>query len=163
MNAPITVYGSGVDRQTWGALQDLDMSHQLWCSVIRSIAREVVARSTGRVLDSEGRSDEDEVFDLVSDWQDSTIPAGAELACILGELDYFRDIGLSWDEKISFAGTACGYAADVAWDIRNRLEHAPNAKDAITEDLIESFYEEWRTRFLHRALHEAKALNTGDP
>lgn len=163
MNAPITVYGAEVDRQTWGALQDLDMSHDLWCSVIRSIARDVIARSTGRVLNREDRSDEDEVFDLVGEWQDSTIPASAELAWILGELDYFRDIGLSWDEKISLAGKACRYVADAAWDIRNLLEHAPNAKEAITEDLIEGFYQEWRTRFLQRALLEAKALNTGDP
>lgn len=162
MNAPIPVYGSGVDRQTWDALQDLDMSHELWCSVIRSIAREVIARSTGRVLDSEDRSDEVKVFDLVSEWQNSTIPAGAELAWILGEFDYFRDIGLSWDEKISLAGKACRYVADAAWDIGNLLEHAPNAKEAITEELIESFYQEWRTRFLQRALLEAKALNTGD-
>jgi len=81
----------------------------------------------------------------------------------LGELDYFRDIDLSWEEKISLSGEACGYASDIVWDLQGKLEEYPDARDAVTEDAVEDFFVEWRTGFLLRVLRAAEALAVEEP
>jgi hypothetical protein len=148
-------WGTPKDWEVWARLlvaADDGLAHRLWCAVIREVAAAASAQT------SLSEADESEADNLVNEWQNESLPAGSDIAWVLGELDYFRDIDLSWDEKISLAGEACSYASDVVWDLTGRLAEYPDARDAITEGLVEDFFSEWRTRFLLRVLRAAEAL-----
>lgn len=96
---------------------------------------------------------------LVQEWQNSSMPHQSTLAWVVGKYDYYRKNDVSWEEKVSLAGEACGYTSDAVWDIKNRPEGCPDAQDAVTEESVEDFFVEWRTRFLERVLKEAKFMN----
>jgi hypothetical protein len=129
-----------------------NLTHRLWCEAIREVSTAISEQSSVNDLD------ESEPDRLAKEWQDEALPANANLAWVLGSLDYFRDIDLSWDEKISLSGAACGYPSDVVWDLTGQLSEYPDARDAVTEESVEDFYSEWRTRFLRRVLQEVEAL-----
>ena len=151
-------WGPPKDREVWARLLTVasnDLAHRLWCAVIREIATAVSERS------SADDGDESEPDRLAKEWQDEALPVNANLAWVLDELDYFREIDLSWDEKLSLSGESCGYSSNVIWDLTGRLSEIPDARDAVTEESIEDFYSEWRTRFLRRALQEVEALKAG--
>ena len=146
-------WGTPKDHEVWAQLlkrADDNLAHQLWCAVIR----EVAAKAIGQKY-SDG---EEETEERIKEWQNEALPANAHLALVLGELDYFRDIDLSWDEKISLAGKACDYASDVVWDLTGRLEEYPDARKAVTEEAVENFYVEWRTRFLRKVLNVLETM-----
>lgn len=148
-------WGTPKDREVWARLLTAandDLAHRLWCAVIREVAAAASEQS------SLGELDESEADNLVREWQDEALPASADLAWVLGELDYFRDIDLSWNEKVSLSGEACGYPSDVVWDLKERLSEYPDAQDAVTEESVEDFFSEWRTRFLLRVLQAAEGL-----
>lgn len=147
--------GPPKDREVWARLLNVasdNLAHRLWCAAIREVATAISEQTSVNDLD------ESEPDRLAKEWQDEALPANANLAWILGELDYFRDIDLSWDEKLSLSGEACGYSSDVVWDLTGRLSEHPDAKAAVTEESVEDFYSEWRTRFLRRVLQQAEAL-----
>lgn len=157
-------WGYGVDRETWSAMLAAgpeSLTHALWCAVIRTVATAVIAKGRRDGVPAE-HSVEDDAECLIAEWQDASMPHSATVGSVLGEYDYFRDIDLSWDEKVSLAGEACGYAMDVVGDLHDRLDWLPDAQDAITQESVEDFYIEWRTCFLKRVLREAAALRTGE-
>lgn len=133
------------------------LAHQLWCAVIREIAEAVVKQE--RIADEDGSAAED----LIDDWQDEALPGSADLAFVLGNFEYFSEMGLSWDEKMSLAGDACGYAYDAVWDLHNLLDGIPAAQEVVTEESVEDFYQEWRKQFLLRVLQEAEGLAKHKP
>lgn len=130
------------------------LAHEFWCAIARSVAREHLLALQGVSTDTL----DDRVEELVSEWLDDSLPAGDDLGLILGELDYFRGIDMSWDEKVSFSGEACGYLADATSDLKSLVERYPDAEAAITEELVEWFYSDWRSRFFSRVLREAEGL-----
>lgn len=154
-------YGPVADQEVWIALLVAGgdaLTHDLWCAVIRGIARAVLARIPGAI----GPNDEEyegEVEGLVADWQCETCPSGASLIWILGECDYFYNIDLNWDEKMWLgSGKACGYSSDVVDDLWPQLEANPDAQEAVTEELVDDFFWMWRTHFLRRVLTEAQSI-----
>jgi hypothetical protein len=153
-------WGSAVDREAWNSLFLAGgefFTHDLWCAVIRTIAAAVVAK-TRRERPSSEQVDDCEPDELITDWQNRSMPTAATLVFVVGEYDYFYDIDMSWDEKLSLSGEACGYPLDVVRDLTDRLDGDPDAQDAVTEESVEQFFSEWRTRFLQRVLREATAL-----
>lgn len=143
-----------MDREIWSRIlpsADDNLAHLLWCAVIREVAAKAIGQNY-----SDG---EEETEERIKEWQNEALPANAHLAGVLGELDYFRDIDLSWDEKISLAGKACGYVSDVIWDLTGRLEEFPDAREAVTEEAVEDFYDEWRTRFLRKVLKVTETMS----
>jgi hypothetical protein len=149
-------WGPPKDLEVWTRLLTMasdNLAHRLWCAIIREIATAVSERS------SVDDWDESEPDRLAKEWQDEALPYGANLAWILGELDYIREIDLSWDEKLSLSGEACGYSSDVISDLKGQLSEYPDAREAVTEEAVEDFYSEWRTRFLRRVFQEVKSLN----
>jgi hypothetical protein len=155
-------WGSDVDQTTWNSILLAGgdaLSHDLWCAVIRTVAAAVLAvnRTDGS---ASATQDDCDVDALIADWQNDSMPVCANLGFVLGEYDYFRDIDMSWDEKVSLSGMACGYPSDVVWDLKNRLEDNPDAQDGVTEDSVEEFFSEWRTRFLRRVFQEAEAIES---
>ncbi len=152
-------WGSPKDREVWARLLTVasdNLAHRLLCAVIREVATAISEQS------SVNDFDESEPDRLVKEWQDDALPDNADLALVLGRLDYFRDIDLSWDERLSLSGEACGYSSDVIWDLTGQLSEYPDAQVAVTEESVEDFYSEWRTRFLRRVLQEAEALKAED-
>ena len=150
-------WGSTVDQETWARLlsvADDDLKHRLWCTVIREVA---TAATRQPPFDDDEESESEA---RITEWQNTTLPANNHLAWVLGELDYFRELDLSWDEKIALAGKACGYASDVAWDLANRLDGYPDAQEALTEETVEDFYVEWRTRFLRKVLDVTETISS---
>jgi len=158
-------YGTGSDHEIWSRILAAggdELGHRLWCVVIREVAAATLERKRGSQPSSE---DSDALTSevLASEWQNDALPVDASIAWVLGELDYFRDIDLSWEEKISLSGEACGYASDIVWDLQGKLEEYPDARDAVTEDAVEDFFVEWRTGFLLRVLRAAEALAVEEP
>ncbi|MCG3145706.1 MAG: hypothetical protein HONDAALG_03357 [Gammaproteobacteria bacterium] len=148
-------YGTGKDQEVWSLILKSagdDLAHRLWCAVIREVATVALAPA---LLDDPDELGPD---DLVSEWQNEALPSGANLTLILGELDYFRDTDLSWDERMALAGTACGSPSDVVWDLKDRLFGSPDAQDAVTEESVEDFFCEWRTRFFLETLRVVEGL-----
>jgi len=156
----ITRFGFAADRNTWSRLLDVageQLSHRLWRAVIREIASAVLERDDPDLFHA--AEDDGGQEELLSDWMHDALPVSADLALILGELDYFRDRGLAWDEEISLSGDACGCPLDVVDDLRAKLDGYPwESAEAITTEVVEMFYAEWRTRFLQRVLKEARNL-----
>lgn len=149
--------GATVGQEIWTRLLaavDDDLKHRLWCAVIREVA--TAATRQHPFNDDE----ESEIEERIKEWQDDALPANNHLAGVLGELDYFREIDLSWDEKIALAGEACGYASEVVWDLANRLDGYPDAQEAVTEEAVEDFYIEWRTRFLRKVLDVTETMSS---
>lgn len=97
---------------------------------------------------------------VATGWLSDSLPTYANLALVLGQVDYFRNIDLAWDETLSLSGEACGFTSDVVYDLKDWLEGIPDAQDAVTEKSVELFFAEWRTRFLRRVLCEAEALKS---
>lgn len=148
-------WGTPKDHEVWAQLlkrADDNLAHQLWCAVIR----EVAAKAIGQKY-SDG---EEETEERIKEWQNETLPANAHLAGVIGELDYFRDIDLSWDEKICLSGKACGDVDAVVWDLTGRLEEYSDAREAVTEEAVEDFYVEWRTRFLRKVLDVTETISS---
>jgi len=157
-------WGPGVDWESWNSLLAAgpeSLTHELWRAVIRAVAAAVISKGRPDGVPSE-HSVEDDAECLIAEWQDTSLPHSATLALVLGEYDYFRDIGLSWDEKVSLSGRACTYAADAVGDLHCRLDGLPDAQEAVSEESVEDFYVEWRTRFLKRVLREAAVLRAGE-
>ena len=158
-------FGPGVDHEIWSRIPAAaggEIGHRLWCAVIREVAAATLERKPASQPSSED-SNALTPEDLASEWQNDALPVNASIAWVLGELDYFRDIDLSWEEKISLSGEACGYASDIVWDLQGKLEEYPDARDAVTEDAVEDFFVEWRTGFLLRVLRAAEALAVEEP
>ncbi len=157
-------WGLGIDVKTWNALLAAgppSLTHELWCAAIRAVAGAILADA--RAGEASGPELEDDAPDeLVESWQEESMPSSATIAEVLGDdlRLYLSDLGVSWDEKVSLVGEACGSALDIADDLHGRLEGLPDAQDAITEETVEDFYAEWRTRFLERVLRETSALRT---
>ena len=144
-----------MDREIWSRILPSahdNLAHQLWCAVIRKVAAKAIGQNYS--------NGEEETGERIKEWQNEALPANAQLAWVLGELDYFRDIDLSWDEKISLAGKACGYASDVVWDLTGRLEEYPDARETVTEEAVEDFYDEWRTRFLLKVFKVTETMSS---
>jgi hypothetical protein len=162
MSGELEVPSAGSGTPRWGerewrrllsAATD-DVAHNLWCASAWTVATDHLLQKNMETTESL----DDRVEALVGAWLDESLPYNHDLASILGELIYFREIDLSWDEKVSFSGAACGYLADATWDIKSRLHMHPDAEAAVTEDLVEEFYAEWRSRFFSRVVREAEAL-----
>lgn len=148
-------WGTPKDREIWARLLTAandELAHRLWCAVIREVGAAVSEQASLCNPDA-GNADS-----LIEEWLSMSLPACADLAWVLGEFDYFQDIDLSWDEKVSLSGEACGYSSDAVWDLTGRLSEYPDACDAVTEEAVEDFYQEWRSRFLRRVLQEVEAL-----
>ncbi len=153
-------FGGGVDAEIWASILSAGgpaIEHDLWCAAIRAVAAAVLM-DRGWKPPPPDDEDDSEPDILASKWLDDSMPHGAALTWIIGELDYFRDIDLVWYELVSLSGDACGYTTDVVGDLKGILFHSPDARDAVTEQLVEDFYDEWRTRFLRRVLREAEVL-----
>ncbi len=130
----------------------------MWVTIIESVAKSVVEKTININDYSKDDIDEKET-ELIETWLDDAMPFNDHLADVLGELDYFRDIASSWDEKIDLSGEPCGYCADVILHLRDELEYVPDAQEAITEDAVQSFYLFWRSRFLKQVLEAARNIN----
>ena len=125
--------------------------------MIRTTAAKALERH--RTLLAPLEEDEVGVEDLIREWTNDSLPMGSELLCVIGESDYFREYCVTeWDE-FPFVGDACGCISDILWDLEVKYEYQA---DEITEERIESFFEEWRTRFLCRVCEEAKKLAIAD-
>jgi len=156
--------GPNGNREVWNSILlagDDVLTHELWCAVIRAVATTVLTRIRAERPSSEQPDDCDPDI-LVAEWQDASMPYEATLAWVVGEYDYFRDIDMSWDEKVSLSGKACGFVSDVVWDLKDILDFSPDAQDAVTEESVEEFFSEWRSRFLQRVLQEAAAFTVTD-
>jgi hypothetical protein len=159
-------WGSGVDDSIWAKLAyigDVRLRHELWTCVIRAVGRSVVLRRRNLPpWASVSDSIDEETEHLIMEWQNKTLPIHCDLAWVDGIYEYFRDIDMSWDEKISFAGPACGYPSDAVYGLSccgGCLSWCFYlTPEAITEESVEDFYLEWRSRFLRRVLNEASAL-----
>jgi len=98
---------------------------------------------------------EDLQLELIDTWLDDALPSDNHLLFILGESDYFRDPDLSWDEKINLSGDPLPYYSHVVRDLKEKMKFYPDAQDAITDELVDTFYTFWRTRFLKNVLKAA--------
>lgn len=149
------------DDQIWARLLTAGgpvTQDALWISAIRTVAEQVLLRE-GREQPFDEESDEEGMLeDRITDWLNEELPCDADVAWVVRDIGYFREIDLTWEEKICFVGEACGYNAEVVDDLKVSLSEYPEAREAITPDGVEEFYAEWRTRFLMRVLHEAEAL-----
>ena len=142
-----------------------DLRHRLWVSVILEIAAYIIEqnrKSNAATIEAKMDPFDDDIdnlkYELVNEWIEDALPAGNDLAFVLGELDYFRDIDLSWEEKVSLSGKPCSYASSVVWDLKDKLECYPDAQEAVTEEVVESFYTFWRTHFLKTVLAAANSV-----
>jgi hypothetical protein len=157
-------FGPDVDRELWTMILPAGgdrLEHELWCAVVRAVATAVLTEQG--LLPPLVMQDEDmDLADpdaLAAEWLNECLPFDADIACVLGELDYFRNIDLTWDETLSFSGEACGFPTSyVVCALKDWLEGVPAAQDAVTEESVEMFFVEWRTRFLRRVVREAEVL-----
>lgn len=153
-------FGGDVDLVIWRSLLvagNDSLSHELWCAVIRAIA---VAVLKHREIPSDG--DETKPDDLVSEWHSSAMPDDADLMWAIGDYsDYFQGQGFGWNEHICLSGDACPFH-EVVWDLHGKLAERPDALEAVTEESVELFYCDWRTRILRRVLQEAESLKAAD-
>ena len=88
-------------REIWNSLflaGGDELEHELWCVVIRRVATNVLGKALGK---SPWRVADEERESLITTWQDDSMPHSAGLAWAIGEYDYFRDLDLCWDEKLS--------------------------------------------------------------
>ncbi len=132
---------------------------RLWCALIREIAKIAVERSgEDPEVDELDESWSYSVEQTILDWQNESLPYSSDLSLILGELDYFQNLDIPWDERFTLSGRIC-FDPSIVWDIRGVLDDYPEARDAVTDELVEDFYSDWRTAFLLRILEEVKSLN----
>ena len=143
--------GAGIDHELWAKLiktDDAYLVNELWHTTCLGVASRAIQK--GQYVDHESPEG------LLKEWMDETLPRTDDLIMILGEADYFQDMleGGEWDLMFSF----CGTPVDVDQTLRYALTDAtsnPEAEDAITDDVIVSFYTFWRSRFLRRVVQEA--------
>ncbi len=152
-------WGPPVDDEIWNCI--LQKASEKLLSRLRECAiREVAAVSLERTTaESEQHQDIDYVAEILSEWFVESFPLDHDVASIVGDHVYsILDAGFAWNEQPQLAGEACPSAGDVARDLRDYFEQIPDAHDALTEELIEDFFQLWRTRFFLRILSEVEEL-----
>lgn len=140
-------WGKSIDRESWSSLMSesaAGLQHDLWCAVIRTIAGNSISPKKESQFDDEQDLHES-IEEVIHDWLLSTLPSHTDLAWIIGEFDYFTDMGLGWDEVINLSGDACGDVEAVRFDL---LNYYSKFDDEITEESIDTFYSAWRSSFL---------------
>lgn len=135
------------------------VEHELWCAVIRTIATEVLKSRGWKPWMAED-DDDSEPDILVREWLRGSLPLCTVLGDMLGEFDYFRDMDSEWGETVSLSGEACPCIRDIVSDLREKLFYSPHGASAVTAEVVEDFYQDWRSEFLRRVLREAEELKT---
>jgi len=147
---------SASNKSVWSQIEieaGDEIRHRLWCALIREVAQFDVERSG---------EDPDEWSDSIArkilEWQNELLPCSSDLSLILGELDYFQNLDMAWDERFPLSGRTY-FDPTIVWDLKCMLDDHPDARDAVTVELVEDFYSDWRTAFLLRILEAVKSLN----
>mgnify|MGYP000323574899 CR=1 FL=1 len=157
----MTLAGPQKYSATLGAIMSLvamDLNNDVLVSFIDGAARVIVRQQCVPLID-ESELD-DIVHDQLNEWVRESLPHGHHLIDILGEPDYFLNADESWCETFGFNGEACEWACSAAESLRDELEYFPDAKEAITEELIEDFYQFWRSRFFCNILVKYRTLSS---
>lgn len=167
--------GGPVDQETWcqileatdgrvivddQILSDEPVDHRLWTTLIRTVGELAAEDQTRLPRNSDGF--DDHVSQIINDWMDGSLPEYHDLAMVLGEVGYFRDRGLPWDETMEFSGPPCAYIDVVLIDLKDMLASYPDARDAVTEELIQTFFTFWRSDFLRKIQNVAENIERSD-
>ena len=160
----MTLAGPQKDSTTLGTIMSLvamDLNSDVLGSFIEDVARVILRQQCVPLIDE---SEFDHiVHDQLNEWVRESLPHGHHLIEILGEPDYFLNTNESWCDVFSFNDKACDWADSVAESLRGELEYFPDAKEAITEELIEDFCQFWRSRFFVSVLIKYRRLVSGEP
>ena len=144
--------GVGVDNELWCALMDtkyVRLRHQLWTQTCMMIADHFIKFNNDCKFDSPDA--------LLKDWMHESIPHSDDLLYILDGANYFHELidECEWDTIFSFSGNPLELIGGIRDAILDTTSN-PEAEEAITDEMIESFYVFWRSGFLRKVAEAAK-------